>query len=353
MTKVYLPDFEQLAVTMGQTVGYQISKHNIPDVWLETEGEGVTVAVLDTGCWPHPDLQGALISGHNFWDNSSITKDGGCGHGTHCCGILGARNNTIGIVGVAPQVKILVVKVLSDEGWGYSDQVNAGIYYAINHGADVISMSLGSPDYDPDEHKAIAAAYKANIPVVCAAGNSGDVGSLDYPARHAETISVGALNEANARAEFSQTGRRLDFMAPGVAIQSTFLKDSYTVMSGTSMATPWVAGVVALMISKHRKYGGDTPLNTVEDIREHLRKTCIDLNTAGHDSMTGYGLVDVKAAMAAILIGDNGGSGEKKVDLGPILNHVKEIQNDVVALRSACSSMEQKILSLESELNSL
>jgi subtilisin family serine protease len=354
--KNYLPDFEILTTPFEQTVGYQISKHNIPDIWLQSEGEGVTIAVLDTGCWDHVDLKGAISGGHNFHDNSAIWKDGGCGHGSHCCGIAVARNNDLGIVGVAPKAKLLVVKVLHDEGWGYNDVVNKGIYYAIDQGADIISMSLGSPEYDGEEHSAIKAAYRANIPVICAAGNSGNVGALDYPGRYPETISVGALNSDNIRAEFSQTGPRLDFMAPGTAIKSTWLRDSYVVMSGTSMATPWVAGVVALMMAKHRKLGGQTPVETVEDVREHLRKTCIDLQSAGRDDMTGYGLVDVTAAMDAIAQEDADPATVLPVIDEQIANIRKNLtgaKQSIADAENNLSALQQQFLEVQNRINAL
>lgn len=283
----------------SQRIGWQISKHNIPNIWMETQGEGVTIAVLDTGVdVNHPDLANSIsktwsVINHN--DNAADSH----GHGTHCSGIITANNNTIGMVGVAPQTKIIAIKVLGDDGSGTMAGVAAGIRFAIDNKADIISMSLGGPEGDPVLHDAIKEAYNKNIPIICAAGNSGDRGTVAYPARYPETIAIGALNYKNLRAEFSQTGTKLDFMAPGVDILSTYI-GGYRVLSGTSMATPWVAGVVALMIAKHRKIGGQTPLHTVENVREHLSKTALDLETAGKDNKTGFGLIDVKKALEQI-----------------------------------------------------
>jgi len=298
---VYLPDFTvgEIVTAFGQTVGWQISKYNIPSVWQETEGEGITVGVLDTGTeMGHPDLSASLIVGRNTTNNTNNVEDDQ-GHGTFCSGIITANNNTQGIVGVAPKAKILVIKVLGADGTGSYETVLNGINYAIDQGVDVISMSLGGPDDVPALHNAVKRAYVANIPVICAAGNAGNV-PVSFPARYAETISVGALTDRNLRAEFSQTGAMLDFMAPGVSIQSTYPTSRYEYLTGSSMSCPWVAAVVALMMAKHRKVGGATPLNTVEDVREHLKKTAIDLDVAGKDPLTGYGLVDVIKALAEI-----------------------------------------------------
>jgi len=283
---------------MSQYVGYQVAAHNLPDVWLETQGEGIVIAVLDTGCdVGHVDLKNSFAEVTGY---SADVTDGN-GHGTHCVGIISANNNTAGIVGVAPMAMILPIKVLNDDGWGYEDDIAHGIHIAIDMGADIISMSLGADMDLPLVHEAIKRAYDANIPVVCAAGNSGDTGTdINFPARYHESISVGALDKDRLRAEFSQTGSSLDFMAPGVSILSTVPDNRYQYMSGTSMATPWVAGVIALMMSKHRRLGGQTPLDSIDAIKEHLSRTAIDMGDVGKDNLTGYGLIDVPEVVKSI-----------------------------------------------------
>jgi subtilisin family serine protease len=341
----------KLAAQYSQVIGYQILNQNIPAVWRDTQGEGVKVAIIDTGCQiDHVDLIGSVIN------KTNITKDDTAqnmtrsinnktssiryianlpinytakrqrisaykrdiqrtkqsirnlstdvtdynGHGTVCTGIIRASNNNIGIVGVAPRTNIIVIKALYGDGSGSYEDIANAILSAINMQADVINMSLGGRLDHPALKNAILTAYEANIPIICAAGNSGNINVIDYPAAYPQTISVGALNQNNLRAPFSSTGRRLDFMAPGVSIISTYPTNKYAVMSGTSMSTPWVAGVVALLISKHRKYGGATPVNTVEHVREHLSKTAIDIGVAGKDIMTGYGIIDVRKALSML-----------------------------------------------------
>lgn len=273
---------------LGQYLGYQLVNYNIPEMWKETKGEGITIAVLDTGCdTNHRDLSGSFVN----------SASDGHGHGTHVSGIITANNNQLGISGVAPEAKILVVKVLDDNGFGSSRSVADGIQTAIDHNVDIISMSLGGPSPMDDIHFAIKKAYDKGIPVICAAGNAGDIGHLAYPGSYQETISIGALDKKNLRAWFSQTGPSLDFMAPGVSVLSTIPGNRWQFMSGSSMACPWAAGVVALMISKHRKHGGRTPLDSVEDVRDHLRKTSIDIDDVGFDQNTGFGLIDVREAL--------------------------------------------------------
>ncbi len=349
-TKCYLPDYKLVVSTFQQIIGYEILLHNIPDIWLETKGEEITVAVLDTGCQTdHPDLIDATIQGWNFHDDIQPVADGN-GHGTHVTGTITANNNDVGVVGVAPLAKVLVIKVLGDEGEGYFESVAKGILFAIEQKSDIISMSLGAPVGDNAVHQAIQKAYEQHIPCVCAAGNSGDVGALDFPGRYPETIAIGALNNKNLRAEFSQTGSRLDFMAPGVDIFSTYPNNQYAGLSGTSMATPWAAGVVALMIAKHRKIGGKTPLHTVEDIREHLKKTSLDLDVAGKDPKTGFGLIDVEKAIQQIE------QGEKEMpnqDIQTLIDQVNTWLNSFDEKYSLRDTINAQIAELQAQITTL
>ena len=280
----------------SQQFGYQIIDYKLPEIWSKTQGEGIKIAVLDTGCQvSHPDLAGSFVSGstHNRDEDRH-------GHGSHCCGIISGNNNDLGIVGVAPKVVLEPIKVLGDDGSGSFSGVTNGVLEAIDLGADIISMSLGAAyNYRP-LRDAIRKAYDLGIPTIAAAGNSGNTGKLDYPGNYAETISVGALDNKKLRAGFSQTGANLDFMAPGVSILSCIPGGEYQYMSGTSMATPWLAGVLALIISKHRMHGGGTPVDTVEQMREHLKRVAVDLEDVGRDRNTGWGLIDVGRAIDEI-----------------------------------------------------
>ncbi len=355
--KVYLPDIirGQRVTAFAQNVGYQILKHNIPDVWLETEGEGILIAVLDTGAqMDHVDLAASLVAGQATDPDSNTLNDGN-GHGTHVSGIIAAVNNDQGIVGIAPKAKVLVIKVLADDGTGYLSAVVAGIDYAIANNVDIISMSLGAPEGDPTEQAAIQRAYAQNIPVICAAGNSGNIGQLAYPGRYPESISIGALNDQNIRAEWSQTGQMLDFMAPGVSILSTIPTNKYDYFSGTSMATPWAAGVVALMMAKHRKIGGQTPLNTVEDVREHLKKTAIDLAQAGKDPTTGFGLIDVATAIQEIKPKQSSSTSSSSSKAGeqPMATPFDGLTDKVNSLAAAFTAKSTQKDDLQNQINQL
>lgn len=220
--------------------------------WGITTGDrSVKVAVVDTGVAEHEDLQNVVETG--FYEEFESANDGN-GHGTHCAGIIGAAmNNGIGGCGVAPDVSLYAYKCLDDDGGGWSDTVISGIYWAADQGVDIISMSLGSyfPNYFEEE--AIWYAVSKGCTVVVAMGNDGS-NIKCYPAAYniPGLITVGATNRANIRDCYSNYGAWSDVLAPGTDIWSLKKTDNdYVNMSGTSMATPVVAGICALYMSKN------------------------------------------------------------------------------------------------------
>lgn len=264
---------------------------NIPLLWQHTCGQGIKVAVLDTGCIDtHPDLQGRIVAAKDFTHSANGVYDKH-GHGTHCAGIIAANRNKNGVVGVAPQADLLIAKVLDDSGQGGSRPIAAGVDWAVQQGADIISLSLGSNRYPRAIHNAIKRALARGVFVICAAGNDG-VQGVDYPGALSETIAVGAIGQGGRIAQFSSRGDQVTIAAPGHKILSTYTPNGYAVLSGTSMATPFVAGVVALMLAKHRLYGGETPVNTQQQLIEHLQATARDIGAEGFDTASGWGLID-------------------------------------------------------------
>lgn len=278
-----------------QNVGWNITAFNLPEAWKITQGEGVVIAVLDTGCdLDHPDLDENLLPGKNFINTRKPPEDGN-GHGTHCIGTLVAENNDIGIVGVCPKAKVIPVKVLDDKGNGNLLKVAAGIRWAAEQGADIISMSLGAPTKVQQVRKAIQYAAKKGIPTFVAAGNAGKTKQIFYPANYPETVSIGAVDANFERASFSNTGDNLDFMAPGVDILSTVPDDWYATLSGTSMATPFAVGVAALALSRVKSGKSKIALNTVEDYRTAFRKHTIPvkaLKSSNKKFYEGFGIID-------------------------------------------------------------
>lgn len=280
-------------VKSSQTMGWHISKFNLPEIWKTTRGSGVKVAVIDTAAdIRHPDI--TISGGYNFVRNTKLTtrvpRDP---HGTHVCGIIGAKDNGRGIIGVAPACTMYNVAVLDDKGSGSFRNIIKALDWCVKEKIDIINMSLGTGMDNKNFYKAIRRAYDAGITIVCAAGNSAwESGYIDFPGVYNETISVAAIKPNMTRAQFSSIGANIDISAPGVNILSCVPKNKYAIMSGTSMASPFVTGIVALLISKHRKLGGSTPINTPEDVRDHLIKVATDVNYIGQDNYTGYGLIN-------------------------------------------------------------
>jgi subtilisin family serine protease len=290
-----LPPFkvDKVMLATAETIDWGLKLLGIPPLWKETQGEGIKVCVLDTGiALEHPDLQPAILEASDFTHSPSAAYDAQ-GHGTHVSGIIAARRNAHGIVGVAPQSKIIAAKVLNDEGAGTSKDIVAGIHWAIASGADILSMSLGSPEPDEEIHQALLLAISKGIFVITAAGNEGpDLDTVGYPAGFPEMVAVGSIDRRKRLSQFSSRGRQVDVVAPGDEITSCYPARSYATLSGTSMATPFVSGVVALALAKHRKIGGKTALRTQQDLIEHLGRTSVDAGLAGFDPLYGYGIVN-------------------------------------------------------------
>ncbi|MEH2139170.1 S8 family peptidase [Nostoc sp.] len=271
-----------------------------PEVWAHGyTGKGVVVAVLDTGVdYNHEDLKNNIwtntkeipgngidddgngyvddVSGWNFADKNNNTLDKN-GHGTHVSGTIAGENNSYGVTGIAYDAKIMPVKVLNDSGSGSYSSISKGIHYAVDNGANVINLSLGGPSSNSTLESAINYASSKGVIVVMAAGNDGD-SSPGYPARYASKsgIAVGAVDSNNNLADFSNrsgTNQITYVTAPGVKIYSSVPNNQYATYSGTSMATPHVAGVVALMLSANHNLTDAQVRQIIAETAENSTKT--------------------------------------------------------------------------------
>lgn len=310
-----LPPYTVEAVvhSLAEVVDWGLQSFGIPAHWKDTEGEGVKVAVLDTGIDAgHADLSGAIDVARDFTGSRSGEVDM-VGHGTYVAGIIGARKNETGVVGVAPDCRLLIGKVLGDDGSGSIDAVAAGVDWAVSAGADVLSLSLGSIEPSQTLLAAIRRAAGAGAMVVCAAGNDGRPRSVNYPGRWPETVAVGAVNRDGRLAPFSSRGPEVDICAPGEDVLSTYRDGGYARLSGTSMATPFVSGVVALLLAKHRKQGGATPVNNQQQLVEHLRRTATDAGPIGKDDGYGFGLINPDAVLDV----PDDSDGDLEFEIGP------------------------------------
>lgn len=288
--KVKIPEFqvERVLNVLSQQQGWGIKQLNIPSAWSHTKGEGVLIAVIDTGMTDHPDVDGNCTTGENFVPYESDMDLNG--HQTHCVGIICAKNNDMGMVGVAPESKVVCVKALDKNGSGTYRMITDALEYCRETlKPDIVSMSLGGTSGYQPMHDEIKKLHEMGIPVVCAAGNSGLAG-VNYPAAYEETIAVAAYDKNGNIANFSSKGEQVDFSAPGVNIYSTYLNNTYARLNGTSMACPFLAGVIALLISRAKHVG--TKLS-VDTIKEELISHADDKGLTGKDGSWGYGVVDV------------------------------------------------------------
>jgi thermitase len=278
----------------GFSSQWGMTKIGAPSAWDVTRGASVRVAVVDTGVdLDHPDLHDRIdtVNGWDFINGDAIAQDD-AGHGTHVSGIIAATlNNGIGVAGVANQCTILPVKVLGANGNGTSSNVADGIRWAANHGASVINLSLGSADYSYAIDSAVQYAVAQDCVVVAATGNNGQYGVI-YPARLDNVVGVGSTTSQDALSSFSNYGPEVDICAPGSDIYSTLYTGGYGNMSGTSMAAPHVAGVVALIRAKN-------PSWTRAQVEQQLLSTALDLGPTGRDNYYGYGRVQAAQAVAA------------------------------------------------------
>lgn len=256
-------------------------------------GKGIKVGILDTGIdYNHEDLKGNYRGGYNFVGNNNNPMDDN-GHGSHVAGIVGAEDNDIGVVGVAPQAYLYSVKVLAFDSTGSTSDIVSGLEWSVDNSMQVINMSLGSEDDSISVGRAIYNTYNAGVLIIAAAGNSGNVAgsgdNVDYPAKYDSVVSVGATDIKDNRARFSSTGSSLELSAPGDNILSTLNWNKYGVLSGTSMACPHVTGVAALIMSAESGI-------TNSRVRIRMQATAQNMHSGNGGFKAkdwyGYGIVD-------------------------------------------------------------
>ncbi|TDW70679.1 Ig-like domain-containing protein [Kribbella pratensis] len=271
----------------------------MPQAWDVSKSSGSQiVAVLDTGVDAgHPDLVGHLVPGYNAVSSTRPNPVDDNGHGTMTLGIIAAAaNNGVGVAGVGWNVKAMPVKVLDANGSGYDEDIAEGIYWAVDHGAKVINMSLGGPDDNPILHQAISDAVNDGVTVVAAAGNDGS-DDLQYPASYTEVIAVAATDASGSLTDFSSFGNWVDIAAPGVDILSTGPRnltpsgyEPYWYCTGTSCSAPIVTGVAALVKNKW-------PALTPAQVAQRVENLARDAGPRGIDPYYGHGIVDAYAAL--------------------------------------------------------
>jgi thermitase len=273
-----------------------LTRVEAPQAWEVTTGSSnINIAILDTGVdQDHPDLAAKLISNKNF--TTSATVDDVHGHGTHVAGIAAAiTNNGIGVAGLGYTSTIMNVKVLGDSGSGYYSWIIWGIAWAADHGAEVINMSLGGSSSSSALEDAINYAWSRGVIVVAAAGNSGST-PPSYPAYYNNCMAVAATDVNDAKPSWSNYGDWVDVAAPGASIYSTLKDNSYGYKSGTSMASPYVAGLAGLVFATVSDSNGDGKLN--DEVRNRIETTCDDIGLSG----IGYGRINAARAVESVTV---------------------------------------------------
>lgn len=282
------PDIEYgLEYTLAPTL-WHLPQDVWSPIWNQIDVSNICVAVLDTGYTKH-DLGPVPVASKSFISNQSVVD--GNGHGTHCIGtVLGADG-----IGVAPGAKLIVGKVLSNSGSGSSSGIAAGIRWAVDAGAHIISMSLGGGSSYGPTNDAIDYAFSRGCWVNAAAGNSGYNGgdTIGWPAKYVGCLCCAAYQRNGAIANFSSGGRTIDWACPGQEIVSFSTSGSgFRTMSGTSMATPFGSGVLAIIYHKMLQAGYPI-LSVADDIRSWFKLNMKDAGQPGFDMRFGFGIPEV------------------------------------------------------------
>jgi len=276
-----------------------------PDAWDSSLGNGVIVAVLDTGVdATHPDLQGQLVPGWNMFDNNSNTADVH-GHGTSVAGVIAAlSNNTMGVTSIAWEAKVMPVRISGPDGWASFSTIASGLNWAAANGARVANISYaisgsGSVTSAAENLRSVGG-------VVCSA--AGNDGSQLATAPNPSIITVSATNSGDSLTSWSSYGSVIDVAAPGAGIWSTKKGGDYAAVSGTSFSSPATAAVAALVIARN-------PALTAAEVENILMSTSVDLGTPGTDDFFGHGRIDAAAAVAAAGAGSGGGESDTTAPL--------------------------------------
>ncbi|PIR46458.1 MAG: hypothetical protein COV07_04125 [Candidatus Vogelbacteria bacterium CG10_big_fil_rev_8_21_14_0_10_45_14] len=309
------------------------------------KGQGVKIGIIDSGInYNHPDLAPNYKGGYDFYYYDLDPMDV-YGHGTHVAGTACARDNDVGsvnpklgVVGVAPECDLYSLRVLNEDGVGYESDIISAIEWSLGREVtllpwgstlgtttqgipmDVVNLSLGSSQaYSEASEQAFTEAESEGLTIVAAAGNSGNRAGKGtntiYPANYDSVIAVGATKQGDSRASFSSTGPNVELVAPGESVYSTWndsssysnpqpvcgvLEGCYKYGSGTSMATPHVTGVAALLIGSGLVHDNNHNGRINDEVRSLMQSTAIDLGASGRDDKYGFGLVNVNNALSAV-----------------------------------------------------
>jgi type VII secretion-associated serine protease mycosin len=319
---------------------------SLPEAHVYSEGQGITVAVLDTGVnSKHVDLRGNVLAGTDFTTGSARGTGGNdtAGHGTEMAGLIAGHGHGVGkksgILGIAPLAKILPVRLsVDDSGNGGAD--GDAIKWATAHGASVICMAFGGPNTSTEIANAMLAAYRANIVLVAAAGNvtQGDQ-IVQYPAAYPGVVAVAGTDEHGNHSKVSVTGNLITIAAPSDNIPSTYNNGGYAIGSGTSSSTAIVAGAAALVRSRF-------PNLTAGEVVNRLTATAIDKGPPGRDDEYGYGLLNLVGALTAKVPPAGSTTASSSASASPATTTPATTSNQIGSLAPATRSTSTTIISV-------
>lgn len=259
-----------LSSSRTRTIPWGVDQVGAPEIWSKSVGQNIHIGVIDTGIdFKHPDLRNSISQGINLLNRRLLPHDDN-GHGTHIAGTIAATGRHSGIIGVAPRAIIHPVKAFDQNGSAYVSDIIAGIDWCVQNDLDIINMSFGMKTYNPTLEQAVLNAYYRGKVIVASSGNDGRKKTIDYPARFSQVVSVGAITRTGKIAPFSNRGIQIDIYAPGERVYSAWLGGKYNELSGTSMATAHVSGVIALMLSLRSM--------SPQQIKSALRRCSFPLN---------------------------------------------------------------------------
>jgi thermitase len=279
------PSFMPNDPSLGNQWG--LTKTRFPGAWNDSKGGGAKVAIVDSGAYSgHPDI-GKIVAQKDFVEGDAVADDD-FGHGTRVTGIAGAlTDNGKGVAGGCFKCGLLIAKVMNARGAATDSKIVNGLGWSVDHGADVVNLSLSGPANSSVLGTAVNDAYGRGAVVVAAAGNTGTT-QPQYPAAYSKAIAVGATDQGDGLAYFSSRGDWVDLAAPGTNILSTRASGGYGKESGTSMSAPFVSGLAGLLASQGM---------SAYSIRQRMQDTAVDLGPAGDDPRYGHGRIDADNAV--------------------------------------------------------
>ena len=249
----YIADYTMISKVelKKEVMSYGVKMTGASYEWNETKGKGIKVGIIDTGVdIKHNDLE--IKEYINFTSENIYDVCDEAGHGTHIAGIVGARMNGFGVVGVAPECELYVAKAFDGQGKGDKEAIRKSLEWMIEKQVDIVNMSYSSSEEDEEEKRLIRRCLENNIFLVAAAGNRGER-KVSFPGRYEGVIAVSSVDINKTKSSFSSYGNEIDLAAAGVDILSTYKNNSYAVLSGTSMAAPLISGSAALIQAKALK----------------------------------------------------------------------------------------------------